>query len=183
MSRVGKQPVELPSGVKAALAGAILSIEGPKGKLSVSLGNSTNATDVKADVKDNTIILTPANSSRQAKSNWGTVRSLVANSVKGVTEGWQRRLELSGVGFTAVLKGTTLTLATGYSHKSDVEIPKEVSIKVEKQSIDLESCDKQLVGQVAATIRAVCPPEPYLGKGIRYSDENVRRKAGKTGAK
>jgi large subunit ribosomal protein L6 len=178
MSRIGKLPVTVPAGVKAAVAGLNVSIEGPKGKLNIPF-----PAQVEAKVVDGTIVVAPLNNSRQAKASWGTLRSIINNAVHGVASGWERGLELQGVGFTAVLKGNVLTLATGYSHKSDVVIPSGVNCTVEKQQIKLESCDKQLVGETAATIRAICPPESYLGKGIRYAGENVRRKAGKTGAK
>ena len=178
MSRVGKLPIELPSGVKVALSGGQIQVEGPKGKLQV-----LRPSGVDINVEDGSITVKPQDNSRQSKANWGTTRSLINNAVKGVQEGWKKDLVLSGVGFTAQMSGKEVTLATGYSHKSKVVIPEGVTCKVQKQAIALESCDKHLVGQVAAVIRAVCPPEPYLGKGIRYSDEVIRRKAGKTGAK
>jgi len=178
MSRVGKQPVSLPSGVKANINESQIEIEGPKGKLALPL-----LPLVKVDIEEGQIIFSGETGSRQSKANWGTLRSRVSNSIVGVTTGWSKNLELQGVGFTAALKGSTVTLATGYSHKTDVEIPSGVTVKVEKQSISLESCDRELVGRVAAQLRDVCPPEPYLGKGVRYANEHVRRKAGKTGAK
>lgn len=182
MSRVGKLAIEVPSAVKLSVSQSaserVVSVQGPKGKVSVPFGRGV---DVKFE--DGVVTVTPQNQSREAKSNWGTVRTLINNAVVGVQEGWKKELVLSGVGFTAQMSGKEVTLATGYSHKSKVAIPEGVNCQVEKQGVKLESCDKQLVGQVAAVIRAVCPPEPYLGKGIRYSDEVIRRKAGKTGAK
>lgn len=175
MSRVGKQPVEIPSGVKAAIAAGVVSIEGPKGKLAQKV-----LPLVDAAVEENAIVVTKKGNSKQASANWGTTRALISNMVEGVTNGYTKELELHGVGFTAAMKGQVITLATGYSHKTDVEVPSIVSAKVEKQKISLESCDKQAVGELAATLRAVHPPEPYLGKGVRYAGENVRRKAGKT---
>ncbi|MCI5064956.1 50S ribosomal protein L6 [bacterium] len=178
MSRVGKQPVQLPSGVKAQAKGSSIEIEGPKGKVSVPLLRSVTASIESAEITVKNVDI-----SRQAKANWGTQRALLSNAVVGVTDGWSKKLELQGVGFNAVLKGNVITLATGYSHKNNVELPAGVTAQVSKQEIVLESCDRELVGQVAASLRAACPPEPYLGKGIRYAGENVRRKAGKTGAK
>ncbi|MCB0330168.1 MAG: 50S ribosomal protein L6 [Bdellovibrionales bacterium] len=178
MSRVGKQPVALPSGVKASVREGAIEVEGPKGKVSIPL-----LAFIKAEMKENELVVTTESNTRQAKANWGTQRALVRNAVIGVTEQWTKNLELQGVGFTAAMKGNVITLATGYSHKSDVEIPQGVSAQVEKQSISLASNDRNLLGQVAATLRDVCPPEPYLGKGVRYQNESVRRKAGKTGAK
>lgn len=178
MSRVGKQPVQLPSGVSASVGAEAVEVQGPKGKLSIPL-----LRHIDAEVKDGQVMLSTKANTRQAKANWGTQRSLIRNSVVGVTDGWTRKLELHGVGFTAVQQGTTITLATGYSHKTNVEIPKGVTATVGKQDITLESCDRELVGRIAATLRDVCPPEPYLGKGVRYVEEHVRRKAGKTGAK
>lgn len=175
MSRIGKLPVEIPSGVKASMQGAAIEVEGPKGKLRQMISQL-----VKVNIEDKQISVSTELNSKQAKADYGTTRALINNMVKGVSEGWTKSLELVGVGFTAQLSGNKLTLATGYSHKVDVMIPTGVDAKVQKTSISLESCDKALVGQLAATIRAVCPPEPYLGKGIKYSDEQVRRKAGKS---
>lgn len=178
MSRVGKIPIELPSGVKAEITPTSIRIEGPKGKLEQPLSRH-----VKVASEDGKLVVSPQGREKQALANWGTTRAIINNMVTGVTEGWTKSLDLVGVGFTANLSGDVLTLATGYSHKTDVKIPKVVSCKVVKQNIQLESCDKHAVGEMAATIRRVCPPEPYLGKGIRYTDEHVRRKAGKAGAK
>lgn len=182
MSRVGKQPVVIPAGVKANLVGGRIEVEGPKGKLVVAVPSLVKAEVVSEEGKQQIRLTSDANS-LQAKANWGTVRAHLKNSVVGVTQGWTKKLELQGVGFTAALNGNVITLATGYSHKTDVAIPKEVKATVGKQEIALESCNRELLGQVAATLRDVCRPEPYLGKGVRYSDETVRRKAGKTGAK
>ncbi len=178
MSRVGKVPVEIPSGVKASVDGSTISVEGPKGKLQKEFSGYVTLT-----VEDGNVVVAPATQRKQALSNWGTARAIVANMVKGVVDGWSKSLELSGVGFTATMSGKELVLATGYSHKTNLTIPQGVTCKVEKQAIHLESCDKQVVGEFAATVRRVCPPEPYLGKGIKYSDEVVRRKAGKAGGK
>ena len=176
MSRIGKLPVEIPSGVKVSLAGGEILIEGPKGKLSHPIPSLITVKEEEGNVWVNT-----DSNAKQAQADFGTTRAIINNMVKGVAEGWQRKLILSGVGFTAKLSGDKLELATGYSHKTTVTIPQGISCKAQKTEIELESCDKQAVGQIAAKIRKVCPPEPYLGKGIRYSDEQIRRKAGKTG--
>lgn len=178
MSRVGKVPVEIPSGVKASVDGARILVEGPKGKINKEFSGL-----VKLAVEDGKIVVEPGSQRKQALANWGTARAIIANMVKGVVEGWTKTLELSGVGFTANMAGNELVLATGYSHKTNLKIPQGITCKVEKQTIHLECCDKQVVGEFAATVRRVCPPEPYLGKGIKYSDEVVRRKAGKAGGK
>jgi len=178
MSRVGKAPITIPSGVKVSVEGDTVRVEGPKGKMQHQLGAM-----ITARLSDGELMVECGGKTRQARSNHGTNRSIINNMVVGVTDGWSKALELNGVGFTAQLNGKTLVLATGYSHKTEIEIPSEVVCKVEKQKVNLESADKRLVGELAATIRKVCPPEPYLGKGIKYADEIVRRKAGKAGAK
>ncbi len=177
MSRVGKQPIAIPSGVKVEVAADKVRVEGPKGKLEQSL-----LSDVEVSVEDGQVVVKPSGkATKQAKANYGTMRALINNMVLGVTEAWKKNLELVGVGFTAKMQGNDLVLNTGYSHETTLSIPAGVDCKVGKTNIDLESADKSLVGNFAATIRKVCPPEPYLGKGIKYSDEHIRRKAGKTG--
>lgn len=176
MSRIGKQPVELPDGVKTAIANGAIEVQGPKGKLSYSWG-----TGVTVVQEDKTIVVKLEARDRQARCNYGTTRSHISNMVEGVTNGYQKALELSGVGFNANLKGNTLVLQTGYSHDVELEVPKGIECKTQKTKIELSSHDKELIGTFAATVRRVCPPEPYLGKGIKYEGEQIRRKAGKTG--
>lgn len=183
MSRLGKQPVKLPNGVKAQVNGQQVQIEGPRGKLS---GEVVSAIGV--ELKDGALILTPNFSGdkrarKQVQSNFGTAHSLLKNMVLGVSQGFKRSLEMNGVGFTATLKGQQLVLSVGFSHEVKVEVPKSVKVTVTKNVIDMESNEKEVLGTLAAYIRKVQPPEPYLGKGIKYSDETVRRKAGKTGKK
>lgn len=181
MSRVGKVPVEIPSGVKVSVQGNEVFVEGPKGKLSTKISRL-----VSVQVNDKNVVVTPPQgvASKQAKADYGTTRSLINNMVTGVTKGFTKGLELHGVGFTAKINGKDLVLATGYSHEVKLTIPASVTAKVDKNTvITLEGCDRQVLGNFAATVRKVCPPEPYLGKGIKYSDEVVRRKAGKTGKK
>lgn len=176
MSRVGIHPVKIPAGVKVAINGGVVSVEGPKGKLQHTLGQYVTVKE-----EEGSLIVEPKAQIKPARALFGTTRALLNNMVVGVTEGWKRSLEMVGVGFSAELKGKTLTMALGYSHKVEIPIPTGLECKINRNTIDLESCDKQLVGQIAAIIRKSCPPEPYLGKGIKYSDEVIKRKAGKTG--
>jgi len=196
MSRVGKQPVIIPSGVKVSVQSGVVLIEGPKGKLSF-----TPAKEIGVTVADGKIVVAPIVSAGEngekiaktptkgeiiptdVKAKYGTARATINNMVLGVTKPWKRVLELNGVGFTAKIQGQKLTLAVGFSHDVVVDVPLEVKCTVTKNQIELESVDRQLVGTLAANIRKVQPPEPYLGKGIKYLEEKVRRKAGKTGKK
>lgn len=183
MSRVGKQPVVLPNGVKASVQNGVVLVEGPKGKLSFAPSKEIGVT-----IKDGKIIVAPVVAHEgdippQIKANYGTARATLNNMVQGVTTPFKRVLELNGVGFTAKLQGQKLTLAVGFSHDVIIDVPKEIKCTVVKNTIELESADKQLVGTLAANIRKVQPPEPYLGKGIKYMEEKIRRKAGKTGKK
>jgi large subunit ribosomal protein L6 len=185
MSRVGKRPIEIPSGVKASVASGTVTVEGPKGKLDFKLG-----ADINVVVEQGKILLSPVVSGKgedsiadEHRARFGTARALINNMVTGVSKGWKRSLELNGVGFTAKLQGQVLTLAVGFSHDVVFDLPKEIKCSVTKNTIDLESADRQLVGNYAARIRKTQPPEPYLGKGIKYAEEKVRRKAGKTGKK
>jgi len=176
MSRIGKQPVDLPSGVEATIAQGSVTVKGPKGSLVYSWGSGV---DVKSESKQ--VLVSLVNKDRQAKANYGSTRAHINNMVKGVTESWRRVLELTGVGFTAKLNGNKLVLNTGYSHEVELAVPVGITCIVDKTRVQVDGIDKELVGTFAATVRRVCPPEPYLGKGIKYSDEQIRRKAGKTG--
>jgi large subunit ribosomal protein L6 len=180
MSRVGKVPVEIPSGVKISLEGSEVRVEGPKGKLTTTMSKHVS---IAVDAKQ--VVITPVNAeNRQARADYGTMRALINNMVVGVTKGFSKGLELNGVGYTAKVVGQDLILATGYSHEVRLAIPTGLTAKVEKNTaIQLECCDRQVLGNFAATVRKVRPPEPYLGKGVKYSDEVIRRKAGKTGKK
>lgn len=178
MSRVGKQPVELPNGVQAEIKDDVVSLKGPKGALSLKLG-----TGVKVVNDSGKLVVSVTHGDKQAQANYGTTRAILSNMVKGLTTGWKRTLEMNGVGFTAKIAGQTLTLAVGFSHDVVINLPKEIKCTVTKNVIDLESNNRELVGTYAAKIRKVQPPEPYLGKGIKYAEEKVRRKAGKTGKK
>ncbi|MCB9029827.1 MAG: 50S ribosomal protein L6 [Deltaproteobacteria bacterium] len=176
MSRIGRQPIDLPQGVQASISPVAVSIQGPKGKLEMKLGQG-----VVVKNEDSKIVVSTDTNSKQAKANWGTTRNTIANMVHGVSEGWKRDLELHGVGYNASLNGNVLNLNVGLSHEVKMEIPAAITAKVQKTTIELESADKQLLGNFAAKIRKVRPPEPYLGKGIRLAGEQVRRKAGKAG--
>lgn len=178
MSRIGKLPVAFPQGVKGAISGSVVSVEGPKGKLSYTVRPG-----VKVEVVDGKFMVSMTGNDAQSKADYGTTRATINNMVKGVSSGWKKSLELNGVGYTAKLQGKNLVLAVGFSHDVPMLIPDAVKCTVSKNVIELESNDRELLGTFAAKIRDVQPPEPYLGKGIKYSDETVRRKAGKTGKK
>ena len=177
MSRIGKKPIALPAGVKYTVEGNTVLVEGPKGKVSKLF-----APVVKVTVADNKVTVSPTeDQSRFAKAMYGTVRSVIAGMVKGVSEGYVKELEIQGVGFKANLKGTTLDLALGYSHPIVMDIPDGIKITVVDQTkVKVEGADKQLVGAITAEIRSYYPPEPYKGKGVRIVGERVRRKEGKT---
>ncbi|MGH1452513.1 MAG: 50S ribosomal protein L6 [Paracoccaceae bacterium] len=175
MSRIGKKPVELPSGVTASVSGQTIEVKGPKGAHSF-----TATDDVTIKVDDNVISITPRGSSKRARQQWGMSRTMVANLVTGVTDGFKKELEINGVGYRAAMAGNTLKLSLGYSHEVNFEVPAGVTVTAPKQTeIIVEGTDSQLVGQVAANIRAWRKPEPYKGKGIKYKDEYIFRKEGK----
>jgi len=179
MSRVGKKIRIIPSGVSADLAGDTLVVKGPKGELRLAIPPrltvviSDGKIEVKSDQENN----------KKARALWGTYSSLINGMLVGVSAGFKKQLEINGVGYKAVLKGADLSLEVGYSHSVNLPAPKGIKFSVEKNIITVEGFDKQLVGETAARIRAVRKPEPYKGKGIKYIDEVVRRKAGKTAAK
>ena len=177
MSRIGKQPVQIPDKVKVDVKGHTVSVEGPKGKVS-----KTFAPVVSISIENKTVTVAPTeDDSRFAKAMYGTVRSIIAGMVKGVSEGYSKDLEIQGVGFKANLKGKVLDLALGYSHPILMDIPDGIKVTVTDQTkVKVEGADKQLVGAVTAEIRSYYPPEPYKGKGVRIVGERVRRKEGKT---
>ncbi len=175
MSRIGKHPVPVPQGVDVKLAGQTLTAKGPKGELQVTIVD-----DLSVELADGKVTVKPRQPTRRARSMWGMQRTLVNNLVKGVKDGYTRDLDINGVGLRAALQGKTLQLNMGFSHDVNYPIPAGIEIKVEKPtSIKISGADRQLVGQVAADIRAIKPPEPYKGKGIKYSDEKILRKEGK----
>ncbi len=184
MSRIGKQPVIVPSGVTVTVGqDNVVTVKGPKGELKESIDR-----DIKVEVKDGQVNFTRPTDQIRHRALHGLYRSLVSNLVKGVTDGYVRKLELIGVGFKASSQGNMLDLALGYSHNIVVEIPKEIKIATAQEKgqnpiITLEGIDKQLIGQVAAKLRSLRKPEPYKGKGVRYVGEVVRKKAGKAAGK
>ena len=179
MSRVGKKNITIPAGVTAGVEKNQVFVKGPKGELRLTLHPR-----VTVAFEQNNIITSVANeNNKQDRSLWGTFSSLMANMVEGVTQGFKKQLEISGVGYKANMKGANLMLEVGFSHPVEVKPVDGVKFSVEKNIITVEGADKQLVGEMAAAIRKVKKPEPYKGKGIKYSDEVVRRKAGKTAAK
>jgi large subunit ribosomal protein L6 len=175
MSRIGKKPVALPSGVTAKLEGGTLSVKGPKGELSLNV-----ADDIAYAVEAGAVTVKPANDSKRAKAFWGMQRTLVQNLVTGVTEGFTKTLEITGVGYRANVQGKNLKLQLGYSHDVDFAIPEGITIKTPDQTtVEISGVDRQKVGQVAAEIRRWRKPEPYKGKGIKYRGEFIFRKEGK----
>jgi large subunit ribosomal protein L6 len=175
MSRIGNKPVAVPSGVTANVEGQTVKLKGPKGALQVVLHD-----DVAAKVEGASVKLDPRSQTKRARSLWGTSRTLVANLVTGVTKGYERRLEITGVGYRAGVQGKNLHIALGYSHDVIYPIPDGITIVTPKATeIVISGIDKQKVGQVAAEIRDYRPPEPYKGKGVRYAGEYIFRKEGK----
>ncbi len=175
MSRIGKKPIAIPAGVTLTLDGQTVSVEGPKGQLSWTVID-----DVVITHENGELTLAPRDDSQRARSMWGLSRTLLGNMVQGVTEGFERKLELVGVGYRAALKGNALSLQLGFSHDVEVAPPAGVTFVVPKQTeITISGIDKQAVGEIASKIRRLRPPEPYKGKGVRYAGEKVRRKEGK----
>ena len=175
MSRIGKRPVELPSGVTASVSGQTVEVKGPKGARTF-----TATDDVTITVEDSSVAITPRGSSKRARQQWGMSRTMVQNLVSGVTDGFKKELEINGVGYRAQMQGNTLKLSLGYSHDVNFEVPQGVTVTAPTNtSIIVEGADQQLVGQVAANIREWRKPEPYKGKGIKYKDEYIFRKEGK----
>lgn len=175
MSRIGKEPVPLVSGTEATITDGMISVKGPKGSLQQVLNEA-----VRVVQEDGALQFAPANDSKFADAMTGTTRSLVSNMVTGVTTGFVRSLDLVGVGYRAQSQGATLNLQLGFSHPVNLKIPEGIEIETPTQTnILVKGSDKQKIGQFAAEIRALRPPEPYKGKGVRYSDENVRRKEAK----
>jgi large subunit ribosomal protein L6 len=179
MSRLGKLPVELPNGVKAVVNQGLLNVEGPKGKLNIPVPKH-----VEFVIDGNVVMANRLGDSPEARARQGLARSLLFNLVKGVSTGFEKKLTIQGVGYRAAAKGQNLELTLGFSHPVSYPLPEGVTAKVEANTnVILTSADKALLGDVAAKIRAIRPPEPYKGKGVRYADEVVRRKAGKAAAK
>jgi len=175
MSRIGKKPVAIPSGVEAKIDGDMLSVKGPKGTLTMGL---SDLIDYK--LEDGAISVKPANDTRAARNHWGMQRTLVSNLVEGVTEGFSKVLEIKGVGYRAQAQGKKLKLQLGYSHDVDLDVPEGLEVKTPDQTtVEISGIDKQKVGQFAAEVRRWRKPEPYKGKGIAYRGEYIFRKEGK----
>ena len=175
MSRIGKRPVPLPSGVSATTEGQILSVQGPKGSLQLQMRD-----EISYDISEDGISVQPANATKEARAFWGMQRTLVQNLVTGVSEGFTKVLEISGVGYRANAQGKTLKLQLGYSHDVNVAVPEGLEVKTpDNTTVEISGIDRQKVGQVAAEIRRWRKPEPYKGKGIKYRGEYIFRKEGK----
>ena len=175
MSRIGKNPVQIPQGVEVQLSGQTLTAKGRLGTLSLAVSGEVTAT-----IADGAVTIAPNDDSKRARAMWGTTRALVNNMVTGVSTGFTRTLEINGVGYRAAVQGRTLNLQLGYSHDIPYPIPQDIQIACERPTlIAISGADRQRVGQVAAEIRSYRPPEPYKGKGIKYREETIRRKEGK----
>lgn len=174
MSRLGKQKLELPAGVTFSYTNDVAEVKGPKGELSKKF-----LPNIKIEVVDNAVTFTPKKDDLVSRALWGTYASHVRNMVKGVTEGYTKKLILEGVGFKSEVKGTNLELALGFSHQVIVPITRDLTVTAEKNNITITGIDKEVVGQFAAKVRALKKPEPYKGKGFRYDGEVIRRKQGK----
>ncbi len=179
MSRIGRKPVLVPSGVTAEVAGHTVKVKGPKGELARTIHSA-----LSVKMEDGKILVERPNDEQFNKALHGLTRTLIANMVEGVTNGYQKTLEIQGVGYKAEINPAGLTMIVGYSHPVPFKAPPGIKLTVENNTVvKIAGADKEMVGQVAAELRSIRPPEPYKGKGIRYQGEHVRRKAGKTGAK
>jgi large subunit ribosomal protein L6 len=179
MSRIGKAPIPVPGGVTVSLNGLDVSVKGPKGALSRTLPDGVTVAQ-----EGNTLVVSPSSDSRRSRERHGLCRTLVANMVEGVSQGYTRKLEIIGVGYRAAVQGKKLVVSAGYSHQVEMVPPDGVTFAVDGNTTVLVSgADKELVGNEAAKVRAIRPPEPYKGKGIKYEGERILRKAGKTGKK
>ncbi len=176
MSRIGKQPIAIPAKVKIEVKGQKVHVEGPKGKLNWELPGRTSL-----KVEGTTINVSRQGDDKQSRALHGLSRALISNMVKGVSDGFVRKLEINGVGFKAAVAGKMITMSLGYSHPINYDIPEQIKVTVDENTkITIEGPDKQLVGKVASELRSFYPPEPYKGKGVKYSDEKIIRKEGKT---
>jgi len=174
MSRVGKKPILIPENVEVKIEGQNVTIKGPKGELSREI-----RPEIKVEVKENKIFVTPQIEAQKTKAFWGLTRALIANMIKGVAEGYEKKLEIEGLGFRVSLEGDNLVLQVGFTHPIKIKAPQGIKFLVEKNIITVLGADKELVGQTSAKIRKIKPPEPYKGKGIKYLGEVIRRKVGK----
>ncbi len=174
MSKIGKKLIEVPSGVNVAIEGGLIKIKGPKGELEYIIPR-----ELKVILSENKIAVLPVGKSKRTPALWGTIRAVIANMISGVTIGFEKKLEIEGIGFKAQSQGNDLVLNLGFSHQIFFKIPGGIKVDVIKNTITVSGISKELVGQTAANIRALKKPEPYKGKGIHYAGEIIRRKAGK----
>lgn len=174
MSRIGKKPIEIPQGVNVQIESQKVTVKGPKGELSLHV-----RPEISVEQKHGSLVAVPRVQSKLGRSLWGLTRTLISNMVQGVTQGYEKRLEIEGVGYRAAVEGDVLALSLGFSHPVKMKTPEHMTLTVDKNVIIVSGLDKEQVGQFAARIRKVRPPEPYKGKGIRYEGEVIRRKLGK----
>ena len=174
MSRIGKKPIEIPKGVEVKIEGDLVKIKGPRGELSQKI-----RPEIKIEINKGKIFVSPRIETKKTKAFWGLTRTLLANNIKGVVEGYEKKLQIEGLGYKAEIEGENLILRVGFSHLVKFEPPQEIKLVVDKNIITVSGASKELVGQVAAKIRKIRPPEPYKGKGIRYLGEVVKIKPGK----
>ncbi|RXJ78206.1 50S ribosomal protein L6 [Arcobacter sp. F155] len=175
MSRIGKKPIAIPSGLEVTVDGTVVNVKKGNNVIPVETHGR-----VQAEVADNEVVLTKVGETKESAAFWGTYRALINNAVEGLSKGFQKSLEINGVGYRAAVKGKVLELQLGYSHPINYDIPEGLDISVDKNIIHVKGADKQQVGQAAAIIRGFRKPEPYKGKGVKYTDEHIVRKAGKT---
>ena len=174
MSRIGKKPIKIPEEVEVKISGNLVTIKGPKGELCLKI-----RPEIKVEIREEKIFISPQIETKKTKAFWGLTRSLLANNVKGVITGYEKKLVIEGLGFKAVLEGEDLVLRVGFTHPVKIKTPKGIKFSVDKNIITISGINKELVGQITATIRKVRPPEPYKGKGIKYLGEVIKRKPGK----
>ena len=174
MSRIGKKPIIIPEGVEVKISDNIVAIKGPKGELQKEI-----RPEIEVDIKEKKILVTLYKTTKKTKAFWGLTRALLFNMIKGVTDGYEKKLQMEGIGYKAQLEGDELILQVGFSHPVKIKQPEGIKFLVEKNIITISGINKEQVGQISAKIRAIKPPEPYKGKGIRYVGEVVRKKAGK----
>ncbi|HPJ80153.1 MAG TPA: 50S ribosomal protein L6 [Candidatus Portnoybacteria bacterium] len=174
MSRIGKQPIVIPLGVEVRVDGDLIIVKGKKGELAQKL-----VPEIKVEIKDKVIVIQESQKTKKSSALWGTFRALINNMIQGVHDGFQKKLVIEGIGYKVALNGNKLILSLGFSHPVEIEAPKGIEFKIEKNTIIVSGADKQVVGQAAANIRIQKKPEPYKGKGIRYDNEIIRRKDGK----
>ena len=177
MSRIGKKPILIPEGVEIKIEDGRVVVKGPKGELFLKI-----QPEIKIEMEDKKLSVRPKIDGKKTKAFWGTTRAILANTIKGAKEGYEKKLEIEGLGYRAQLSGDNLLLYVGFSHPVEIKSPTGIKFLVEKNIITVSGIDKELVGQISANIRKVKPPEPYKGKGIRYSGEVIRRKVGKKAA-